>query len=346
MADGSSEEKQHPASAKKLRDARRRGEVPQSRDLMAGVTLTATVLYLFLAWPALHRRLFALVDAVAEQSGSPEHGALPIAERAGEALLAFLLPLVVATIGVIIFAGATATLGVVFAPERIQPRFERLDPASGFRRLMSMRSLLEFGKSLAKIILILSTFAVVLRSFLPRLFMEPPCGAACLGPSLLAVLRPLAVAAALLLLVIGVTDMILQRRLFLRDQRMTTSERKREYKDMEGDPHLQQERRRLRREMAEGGPAGLAHASFIISDGQRIVALRFNREDSPVPVIVARTVGEGATKLYAEAQALGLPVVRDDSLIEALSAGPGVGERIAPALFTPVAGHLVQLGLV
>jgi type III secretion protein U len=346
MADGSSEEKQHPASAKKLRDARRRGEVPQSRDLVAGVTLTATVLYLFLAWPALHRRLVALIDTAAAQSALPQPGALPVAGQAGETLLSFLVPLIIATIGIAILAGATATLGIIFAPERIQPRFERLDPASGFRRLMSMRSLLEFGKSLAKIILLLSTFAIVLRTFLPRLFMEPPCGAACLGPSLLAVLRPLAVVAVLLLLVIGLADMMLQRRLFLRDQRMTTSERKREYKDMEGDPHLQAERRRLRREMAEKAPAGLAQASFIISDGQRIVALRFNREDSPVPVIVAKNLGEGAAKLYAEAQALGLPVVRDDSLIEALSAGPGVGERIAPALFTPVAGHLVQLGLV
>ncbi|MFC7399056.1 EscU/YscU/HrcU family type III secretion system export apparatus switch protein [Chelatococcus sp. GCM10030263] len=346
MADGSSEEKQHPASAKKLRDARRRGEVPQSRDLVAGITLTATVLYLFLAWPALHRRLVALIDTAAVQSGAPRPGALPVAEQAGEALLAFLLPLVLATIGVVILAGASATLGVIFAPERIQPRFERLDPASGFRRLMSMRSLLEFGKSIAKIILLLSTFVLVLGGFLPRLFLEPPCGPACLGPSLLAVLRPLAVLAVLLLLVIGVADMILQRRLFLRDQRMTTSERKREHKDMEGDPHLQAERRRLRREMAEQGPAGLAQASFVISDGQRIIALRFNREDSPVPVIVAKNLGEGAAKLHAEAQALGLPVVKDDSLIESLSAGPGVGERIAPALFTPVAGHLVQLGLI
>jgi type III secretion protein U len=346
MADGSSEEKQHPPSSKKLRDVRRRGEAPQSRDLVAGVALVATILYLFLSWPGLHRRLVGLIDAAAAQIGSPHPAALALAGQAGDILLSFLLPLVVATIAVVVLAGAVATLGPIFAPQRIQPRFERLDPASGLKRLMSLRSVLEFGKSIAKIVLLLSAFVVVLRSFLQRLFLEPPCGQACLGPSLMAVLQPVAIVAALLFLMIGVTDVVLQRRLFLRDQRMTTSERKREFKDMEGDPHVRAERRRLRREMVEQPPLGLPRATFIISDGQRLVALRFNRDDAPVPVIVARSLGDGSAKLHAEAQALGLPMVNDDGLIDALAAGPGVGERVTPALFTPIAGHLVQLGLV
>jgi len=159
-------------------------------------------------------------------------------------------------------------------------------------------------------------------------------------------LKPLAVTAAIAFVAIGLLDVLLQYRLFLRDMRMTRTERKRELKDLEGDPLIRGERRRIRREVAtKPARVGLRHAVVIITHGGYAVGLRYNHDDTPVPLVVSRGRGPASDEMLAEGRRLDIPIIDDATLAERLVKRHAVGDRIRRDLYNPVARVLVDLGL-
>lgn len=140
------------------------------------------------------------------------------------------------------------TFGPVFSFEPLKPQFDHINPAKGLQKILSLRSVIEFTKGLAKVVLLASLFTFLLIAWLQPLFDAPGCAPSCLEPIVKAVLTPLGIAAALAFVVIGVIDVPIQHWLFLRDMRMTTIEYKREHKDLEGDPLIRHEQQRQRRE--------------------------------------------------------------------------------------------------
>ena len=159
--------------------------------------------------------------------------------------------------------------------------------------------------------------------------------------------KPLFIAFALIFLLFAMIDVGVQRWLFLRDMKMTTTEFKRERKDMEGDPMLRQERMRQRREYAEGSttPLGVKNATILISDGQSaVVGLRYIQGETPVPVIVCKGRKDRAISLVATARQLYLPVVDDPDLTKALMNSGNLGDYVDQAHFHEVAAILIQSG--
>src|SRR5206468_799521 len=143
-------------------------------------------------------------------------------------------------------------------------------------------------KSLGKIAILVAVFATILPSWLQPLFEMPACGEGCVAPVLVAILKPVMLAAALVFLTLGIVDVILQYRLLLRDMRMTRTEQKREHKDNEGDPLLRGERRRLFAEMLQQAASfGIRKASVAVVDGDRIVGLRYVRGETALPMVAA-----------------------------------------------------------
>ena len=231
MANDDSEEKTLPASKKKLADARRKGKTSNSRDLVSGFTMLAAVLYLLYQWPMMRDRLTQLVDVVSASAARPFAEAWQGAVYGAiDVLLNTTVPLLVVVFAVSVGMGMAATRGPIFSFENVKLDFQHISPMQGAKKIFSSRNVIEFAKSLVKVVVLTAAFWTVLRGFIPPLFQTPSCGEGCLGQMLVSTLQPLALTAVIAFVVIGLLDMPMQRHLFLREMRMSLTEKKREFK--------------------------------------------------------------------------------------------------------------------
>jgi len=345
MAD-ESEEKNLPASHKKLTDARRKGQTSNSKDLVSGFTMLAATLYLLNQWPMMRDRLVGLIDIVSASTDRP------FAETWQRAVYGTIDVLVMATVPllVIVFAvavvmGMAATGGPVFSFETVKLQFDHISPMKGAKRIFSSKNVIEFAKSLVKVVVVTVAFWTVLRGYIPPLFQTPSCGEGCLGQMVISTLQPLAVTAVIAFVVIGILDMPLQRHLFLKEMRMSLTEKKKEMKELEGNPLIKAERRRLQFMFAaKKVRKGVRHAAFVVAQEDRVVGILYHREEEPVPLICSKARGQAGDEMVAEARRLGIPVAEDASLVEMLIP-QAIGDRIPPESFTDVARLLVRFEL-
>jgi len=346
MANDESEEKTLPASQKKLRDARRKGQTSNSKDLVSGFTMLAAVLYLLYRWPMMRDRLVELIDVVSTATERPFAEAMQRAVYGTvEVLLMTTVPLLVVVFAVAVVMGMAATGGPVFSFETVKLQFDHISPMKGAKRIFSSKNVIEFAKSLVKVVVVAVAFWTVLRGYIPPLFQTPSCGEGCLGQMVISTLQPLAVTAVIAFVVIGILDMPLQRHLFLKEMRVSLTEKKRELKEQDGNPLIKAQRRRLQFMFAKKKVRkGVRHAAFVVVQEDRVVGLLYHREEAPVPLIVSKGRGQAGDEMVAEARRLGIPVVEDGALVDRLI-GHAIGKSIPQDAFTDVARLLVRFGI-
>jgi type III secretion protein U len=254
-------------------------------------------------------------------------------------------PLLVMVPVAVVLVSMVAMQGIPFSMDPVAPKLSKVNPAEGFKKLFALRSLIELVKSLVKTGVIVAVFICVLMGGLRALTLSPACGLGCQIDVFASLSRPLLGAAALLFVLAGAADYGLQRWLFRRDQKMSVSEQKRERKDMDGDPHLRRERRRLMREALRlAGGLGLKKATVVIvGDGGTMIGLRYKLAEMPAPVVVCRARGERGRSMLAEALAMQLPNAEDSELAEGLFRVP-LGHGIPEKLFRPMAFALRRAG--
>src|SRR5215469_6199441 len=288
--DEQTEQKTLPASEKKLRDARRKGQVSHSRDLVSGFTLTIMFIYLLLVLPSLADRLHGLVEAVSQSVERPfEEAARRAVQVAIEVLLLISLPPVAVVLVGDLVSGMASTFGPVFSFDLVKPRFDHINPAQGLQRIFSIRNAVEFAKAAVKVVTLGAAFFLIMRGTIRPLFETPVCGEPCIVAAAVEAMKPLAATAAVAFVAIGLLDLLVQRRLFLRDMRMTRTESKRELKDLEGDPLIRGERRRIRQQVVGRNiRVGIRHAVIAIVHENQVVGLRYRPDETPVPVVVCK----------------------------------------------------------
>ena len=343
-----SEEKSLPASEKKLKDSRKKGQVSHSKDMVIGTGTVAILAYVWLAWDNLQTQFATLLILPADSYDMPFlQAAERVMSRSFDLAVMTVMPLIAIIILVSILTNVAVTQGFVFSTEPIKPKGEKINPVSGFKRIFSLKNFVELIKSLLKTLL-LSSAAIILVMFgLDTLIKGPVCGADCVAYSFGSMVKPLFIAFALIFLLFALLDVGLQRWLFLRDQRMTKTEFKRERKDMEGDPTFRQERMRMRRELAEGVSVrpGIKYATLILSDNQEaIVGLRYVQGETPVPAVVCKGRNDRAIDLIKTAHQRNLPVIEDPDLTQAILRTSAIGDFVDQAHFHQVAAILVRAG--
>ncbi|HEY0096224.1 MAG TPA: EscU/YscU/HrcU family type III secretion system export apparatus switch protein [Archangium sp.] len=328
-------EKTEQPSAKRLREARRKGQIPRSRLLSSSVVTLGGLLGLTASAPTGFARLkewTARLMLHQEPTGALQEAVglmvLLVGPALGGALLASL-------------AVSLATVGFELNTEHVTPKLERINPAEGLKKLFSVRPLIELGKALlvtAVVVWLVWSEAVeagpdVLRTA----WLEGPLGL----EHLLGRLGPLTLRLACVLVVLGVGDYALARRKHVKDLMMTREEVKREHKESEGDPHHKSQRKALHRQLAAGGAArGVQKASVVVVNPTHIaIALRYATEECEAPYLVAKGREADALALRREAERLGVPVVRDVPLARSLI-HYDVGEEIPEELYQAAAAVL------
>ncbi len=335
-------DKTEEATPKKLRDARKRGEVPRSREL-------ATAAVLLAAAAALHASGDGIVAALRQtfslslRAIRGELVASPTAVlEACAALGARAIAPVVLAIMAAAFLASFLQVGALVSFEPISPKLSKLDPIKGVRNLFSQKQLLELLKSLAKIGIVgWVGYAVIrdgLRGIVGLSARDPSsaiAAAGALGGSLI-----LHVGAAMA--AVAVLDVLYQRWRFRQDQKMSKDEVKREHKESEGDPHSRQERDRLHREILSQATLEQVRKAdvLVVNPTHLAIALKYDQEsEQEAPEVLAKGQDDLARRMIDVAREAGVPVLRDLPLAHALWELEE-GDEIPETLYEAVAAVL------
>lgn len=323
----SSEEKTLPPSEKKLREARRRGQVPSPGDLPIALGLAAGVGVVALAGVGMAGVLRETLEAALADLAADDPAARAPALAAALGREGTLLTLALAA--AVLLARVLPTLivhgGPVVSLSPLSPNLSALDPIKGIGRVFGLRALVELAKALIRGAACLAVAWAVLRWGIASLIHGPACGLNCLVEATLLLAALILAGSVLMALMIGVLDVPIQRWLFQRDHKMAVSEMKREMKESFGAPELRQARDRLRREAAGSDDlSALRHASLLVLGGGCVVALRYVRSESDVPTVVGWAKGERLEPFLTAADPLGISAIHDPDLARALAKGePG-----------------------
>ncbi len=336
-----SDEKTEEPTDKKLQDARRDGETVKSPDLSFSLLLIAAALGLSFAGPAMGQHLRALLGVALDTrlwAGTGVDLRRAMGQIGIQALL-LSIPVLVAMVAAIVSVASQVGLAISFKP--LEPKFNAINPASGLKRMFSVRSFIDLAKMMLKAVVLAAALYKTMMGLVPLIvgvayepvldLIEISWGALC---------RLFAVG-GVLYLVLGVGDYAVQKWLFIRDHRMSKDEVKREHKDSEGDPQLKGKRKQVAKEIVEGNPQKpLSTAqAVIVNPTHYAVAVRYMPDEYDLPRIVAKGVDADALEIRRMAERLGVPIVGNPPLARALYLVP-LDAAIPESCFEAVAAVL------
>jgi type III secretion protein U len=334
-----SDDRTEQPTPKRLREARRRGEVAVSRELTAAAALAGGLAAVAATGPRLAGSLAHGLE-VALASPAADLDAAAVLRGAAGSVLALALPPLAAAAAAAALAGALQARFNV-APAALAPRLDRVDPFRGLRRLLAPAQLAFAVLGLGKAAVLAAVAVAWLRASARPLAALAGAAAGALwaaAPLLAGLAWRLAATAALL----GLLDLALARRRHLRALRMTRDEVRREHKEDEGDPSHRAERRRRHRALLEAGPVSRATV-VVVNPTHVAVALRHDRAEGGAPVVVAKGAGRAAAAIRSAARRAAVPIVRDVPLARALHRLADLGDEIPEELYEAAAAVLARL---
>lgn len=345
MAEEDDTEKEHEATPKRLEDARARGEIVRSADLLTAAAYGGFVLAALAGGGA---GLQAFGQAGAILLGQPDQlsrlmlsgGATPFAGMMGAVLWAVAPFFGFPALAVLAVIGAQRAF--VFAPEKLAPRWSRISPLAAVGQKFGPDGLFEFAKSAVKLCVV----SVVLGAFLVAR-QDDILGALYLDPALALVdLLQLSVGFLCLVLlvavVLGGADYLWQRASFLRRQRMSRQEVIDELRQSDGDPHTKAQRRQRGYDIATNRMMlDVPRADVIIVNPTHFaVALKWSRADRTAPVCLAKGTDEVAARIRTAAAGAGVPIHSDPPTARAIHATVSVGQEIRPEHYRAAAAAI------
>jgi type III secretion protein U len=339
MAESSGEKTEMP-TPKKLRDARQKGQVCTSKDIVS--TALLVVLFAVLAWmgSALMLETQQLVATVGGRLADPSNGAVTACGALTILLVfkySFIFVLVAAVVGIV---ANVVQVGFLFTFEPLKPNFSKLNPAEGAKKIFSRKNFFEFLKNCVKVCFLSYLLYKIIWASVPELLQMCYGTVDDIVPSLRVMLKRLAVYTAAGYILIAVVDRIFQGKNFTKEMMMTKDEVKREYKEMEGSQEIKQAQRQFRDEIMNGPDPVRAtkDANVVVTNPTHLaVGIRFKPEEYPLPRIVVAGADADAKIIRETAMAEGIPILENVPLARALYAEGKVGDFIPESLVEPVA---------
>ncbi len=308
-------EKKHPASAKKLRDQRKKGQVSQSQDIGKLMALAAiSEIALFTAETSL-QRFQQLISLPMSSMAQPFTRALEEVLFEGLTVFFSFALLMVATAILMKLISSWMQFGLLFAPETLKLDFNRVNPLKQLKQMFSAQSVMNLLMSIAKALLLGLVVYLVIRPSLGALINLANSDLQTYILALIVLFRYLLHACLALLLVLALIDLVLQKHFFAKRMRMTQVEVVKEYKDMEGDPHVKGKRRALAQQLAQEEPKvklpKLEESDMLVVNPTHFaVALYYRPGKTPLPVLVNKGTDDEARELIRQAKAAEVPVIQ------------------------------------
>ncbi len=345
--EGPGGEKTEEPTGKKLEDARKEGQVAKSQEFAQSFTLLALFVLLRIWTSTLAGQLgelfngfYGRIPYFVKLSASYDHH-LEYSELLTIGLLrtlVIILPFLLAGFAVSFVADLVQ---VKWKPttKPLKPKFSKLSPISGFKRIFSVNKLVELFKSIIKLVVIVIVIYNELKDQWPLLYVlydMPMMQAIVLSGQLLI---DIGFRIALVFIVVAFADFVFQKWKFHQDMKMTKQEVKEEYKSTEGDPAVKGKiRQRMQEASRRRMMQALPQADVVITNPTHYaVALRYDKEQAEAPYVVAKGADYVAQKIKEAAKEHKIEIVENKPLARSLYANVDIGEEIPEELYVAVA---------
>lgn len=315
-------QKTEEPTPKKLEESRKKGQVALSREVNNWIMLLMGTIVVLAVGPSMMENLLLHMRNYLEHAhsmpGVPGGFTVILGQSFWKIVGILMVPLLLLMAAA--FAGPFLQIGPLLAPESIKPSLNKVSPIQGFKRLFSVRSLMEFAKGILKIALIGLVGVVLLTPFYGTL--EHMIGmpiVSVLGELHTLVMRLMA-GVLVALMVIAVADLVFQRQQHHQKMRMTKQELKDEYKQAEGDPHVKAKLRQLRAEKARARMMqAVPSADVVITNPTHFsIALKYEPEEMHAPQVVAKGMDEVALRIREMAKEHDIVIMENPPLARAL----------------------------
>jgi flagellar biosynthetic protein FlhB len=341
FADGDTGEKTETATPRRREDARKKGQVFKSTDLNSAIILLVGSMMVYICLPMIYQRISHFMEYCFMERTLMEINNATAYDFIFEVIIQIAQMIWPILLGA--FAGALLIsylqVGAVFATEPLTPKFSKINPVEGFKRLFSKRALVELVKSFIKIGITGYVVYTVLRGnyqLFPRMVdMELNTTLTFLG----SIIFEIALKVGLIFIIVGVLDYIYQWYEHEVSLKMSKYEVKQEYKQNEGDPLIRSRQRRIQREMAmRRMMAEVPKADVIITNPTHYaIAVQYKAEIMSAPVVIAKGQDQVALRIKEIAEKHKITVVENPSLARTIYAMCKIGDLIPEDLYQAVA---------
>ncbi len=331
-------EKTEKATPKKIRDARKKGQVAKSQDFPSAFTFATAILgTLFLA-----NFLFRHLSEYIISTFRLIQYNIDIEHRAGEyitqaimviATTSFPIVLLVSIMGVLV---NFLIIGPLFSMEALKFNLKRLNPVEGIKQKFKLKVLVELIKSILKISGAAFIIYLAIWKALPSVVQT--AGISVVGTASLLgdFLRTITIQVGLFFLAVGIFDLFFQKKTYAKEMMMEKFEVRQEFKDTEGDPHIKGKRRELFREIAyTEGPGAAKRARAIITNPEHIAVAVGGEEAVPIILVMGR--GVLAEKIIQIAVDERIPIMRNVALAQELYQKGKISDYIPEETYKAVA---------
>lgn len=341
MSEEDDSQKTEEPTQKKLDDARKKGQVPLSREVNHWVMIFAGVILVATASPGVFSGLTNFLGGYIENAH--DYPSMPggfgtiLGDAFGKTMA--VVSIVFAAMMIAAFIGPFTQVGPLFSPESIKPKLEKISIKKGFGRLFSKNSLMEFFKGLLKIVAIATVGFVIVAPYFTGLEHMVGLPMGILLEEILFIVVKMLTGILVVLLIVAVIDLSFQRKQHTEQMKMSKQEVKDEHKQTEGDPHVKGKLRQLRAEKGrQRMMQAIPEADVVITNPTHFaIALKYNPDETPAPICVAKGVDELALRIRETAQEHGVEVVENKPLARALYDVIEVDQMIPTEHFQAVA---------
>jgi len=342
-------EKTEQATSKKKRDARQKGQIPQTRE--AASALSLIVLFVFLGnFGFMFMQVFTRhYQSIMEYCVNPEpvfsiRSIVALGAKVSYDFVVMTFPILF----VVMATGLTVTymqVGVVFTSEPLMPKLDRMNPLSGFKRMFSMRALTDLGKASIKIFVMIWITYIYLKDKSALIVNMLDMDTWQIALNIWQVVFNVVIRNAVFLLVVAFFDYAFNLWEHNKNLKMSKQEVKEEYKQVEGDPLIKakiKERQRqisMRRMMQE-----IPKADVVITNPTHFaVVIQYDSAKGAAPQVTAKGQDLIAMNIRKIAEANNIPIVENKPLARTLFSSVEIGGFIPPDLYQAVAEVLAYV---
>ncbi len=345
--DGPGGEKTEPATSKKLNDIRKEGQVAKSKELITAVSLMSLFIILKIYLSKLgtglidvYTQVYNSISKVVDDS----YNGLPI-RTAGSVMQQVIIDMIKLVIPILLVAIIIAILGNMLqqkwmvTAKPLQPKFSKISPINGFKRMFSVRQLVELIKSIAMISIIMIVVYNTVKSKMNILLTFYDVGLNTALSTIGSIIIDLGIKISAVFLIVGFADLFYQRIKFKNDNMMTKQEIKDEFKNTEGDPQVKgQIKRRMQEVSRRRMMQQLPEADVVITNPTHFaVALKYEPDAGKAPVVIAKGADYLAFQIKDKAKEYNIAIVENKPLARILYHNIDIGMEIPPELYQAVA---------
>jgi len=345
-------EKTEKPTAKRYQDAREKGQVAKSADFNGAVALMAAAWGMSYAGPYAVSTLYGQMKYTFGNLLSSSLALKPLSTDNFNSLMSSTIQsavwLMLPLLGVVAVAGVLSNLVQVrplFSIQAIFPKLDKINPLSGFKRFWSTRSLVEVGKALLKMAIIGNTGYLIINNHLQELMTLGAVEVPVAWMTIIKVVGEIAQWSCILFLVAGFIDWRYQAWEFEKQLRMSRQDIKDERRNSDGDPMMKGRIRQMGVKMAKTRQLALVPTADVVitNPTHYAIALKYDPDIAPAPVVVAKGKDLFAQKIKEVAREHNVPMVENKPLARSLYPIVELEAMIPPELFVAVAEVLAYV---